>query len=139
MGIFNNILRHEDLSIWKEKERQILNDQSDPTPQLSGTDNAQNLMVIQNGTALAPFNSLLQSGTTTASLVNANSIVAFPVLRNITNTRNKSPFSQILALQISISLVYTMIKLVDPITFLVKIKVQLFSIQVYNVVKKNLI
>ena len=31
-----------------------------------------------------------------------------------------------------------MIKLVTPITFLVKIEVQLFSIQVYNLVKNNL-
>ena len=98
MRIFNNIPRHGDLSIWQEKERQILNDQSDPTPQLSGTDNTPNPMVILNWTGLAPFNSLLQSGTPTALLANVNSLVAFLVLRKITNPWNKSPISQILAI-----------------------------------------
>ena len=98
MRLFHNIRRHGDLSIWEEKERQMLNDQSDPTPQLSGTDNTPNPMVILNGTGMAPFNSLLQPGSPTASLVYENSLVAFPVLRNIANPWNKSPFSQILAI-----------------------------------------
>ena len=97
MRFFNNIPRNGDLSIWKDKERQMLNDQSDPTPQLSGTDNTPNPMVILNGTGMAPFNSLLQPGSPTASLVYLISPVTFPVLRNIANPWNKSRFSQILA------------------------------------------